>query len=217
MQAKIKQRWIGVLILLAMLAIFLPLIFHNERPEIKKETIPALPPQPKIEVNLKVSSNEKSTAEAVAPENAPTETDQKLEITESKPVIQKPIETQSKPVPVVQQPQSPKEVNQEVNKNFSSLDSQKKVLANYMEAPQAWTIQLGTFSNINNANKLVAQLRKAGFDVYSHSISDLKTGKQMVRVYVGPEIKKENALQLKDQLQSRFHLRGILQEYKVKT
>ncbi|MGV6825871.1 MAG: SPOR domain-containing protein, partial [bacterium] len=59
----------------------------------------------------------------------------------------------------------------------------------------AWVIQVGSFSSKDNAEKLVRQLRKAGFDTMDPELIDLK-GKKMYRVRVGPEINKQNAAKL---------------------
>ena len=54
-----------------------------------------------------------------------------------------------------------------------------------------WAVQLGSFSNKQNAEKLAADLRKQGYAAF---LSQLKTGSgQLHRVRIGPQKNRENA------------------------
>lgn len=55
--------------------------------------------------------------------------------------------------------------------------------------PYAWTVQIGAFGDAANAQKLVDDLRKQGYKAYSDTFPHEK----LIRVYVGPEVKRENA------------------------
>lgn len=77
----------------------------------------------------------------------------------------------------------------------------------------AWTIQLGSFGEKDNAEKLVKQLRKSGFTAY---INRAKSGSNYVnRVFVGPELKRDHAEALNKKLQQAFKLKGVIVKYKV--
>jgi DedD protein len=69
-------------------------------------------------------------------------------------------------------------------------------------------VQLGTFSNVGNANKLRDRLRKDGYDGHSRKV---KLGNSaVVKVYTGPFINKQDALKIKTRLDKRYHLKSIV-------
>ncbi|NRA22096.1 MAG: SPOR domain-containing protein [Oceanospirillaceae bacterium] len=70
--------------------------------------------------------------------------------------------------------------------------------------PVAWTLQLASFKDEANARALRKQLLKAGHKVYSR-----KNG-ALVKVYVGPDIKKQRLEVLKAGLKRDFGLDGLL-------
>lgn len=70
--------------------------------------------------------------------------------------------------------------------------------------PVAWTLQLASFKDEANARALRKQLLKAGHKVYSRKNGNL------VKVYVGPELKKQRLEDLKAGLKSQFGLDGLL-------
>lgn len=70
--------------------------------------------------------------------------------------------------------------------------------------PVAWTLQLASFKDAANARALRKQLLKAGHKVYSRQNGTL------VKVYVGPELKKQRLEALKKGLKEQFGLDGLL-------
>lgn len=65
---------------------------------------------------------------------------------------------------------------------------------------QAWTLQLGAFSEAKNAYALRDQLRKKGYKAYTEELPNDK----LTRVYVGPEIARENIETLQKKLQGEM-------------
>lgn len=66
-----------------------------------------------------------------------------------------------------------------------------------------WAVQVGSFSDKDNAERLSGQLRSQGFSVF---VSRVATGgKTMHRVRVGPVAGKEEAQALADRLDARGH------------
>jgi DedD protein len=61
-----------------------------------------------------------------------------------------------------------------------------------------WAVQLGSFSNAENAERLAAELRKRGYKAY---VSRTQSGGQpRLRVRVGPEQERARAEQLAERL-----------------
>jgi cell division septation protein DedD len=64
-----------------------------------------------------------------------------------------------------------------------------------------WSVQVGAFGSAAAANKLVAELKSAGFPAYVAPIS--KGGKTLHRVRVGPEASRADADRLGAKLKAR--------------
>lgn len=80
------------------------------------------------------------------------------------------------------------------------------------DMPQAWVIQVASFSSEANAESLKKRLSDKGYDAY---VKPVKTpsGSSMQRVFVGPELKKSQAEKHKAEIESAFKLKALLHEY----
>lgn len=79
--------------------------------------------------------------------------------------------------------------------------------------PEAWSVQLGAFSNPANVEALVERLQSAGHPAYTRAIdssSDSLTG-----VFVGPLVDRDTAVDLQSDLQSSFGLAGRVVRYRI--
>lgn len=77
---------------------------------------------------------------------------------------------------------------------------------------KAWTLQLASFSDKHNADKLVEQLKDGGMSAYSKQFKR-EGGSTLYRVYVGPEVRARELLDLRDRLQSELGLTGMVVRY----
>jgi len=164
MEVKTKQRLVGILVLIAILAIFLPVLFHTSQPSTEARLtvkIPAKPAEPQV-----------ALLEKAKPEVTPV----------ARSSTAAPVSTDPKELPV--------------------------------DTPEAWVIQLGSFSDKSNADRLIKKLRKKGFEAYSRVDTTTK-GAHLNRVYVGPEIRLSSAKQLLKKLHHSFHLNGVVRKYKI--
>lgn len=237
MQVKTKQRIIGLLVLLAILAIFLPLLFHNSDPSTHAESIaiPAKPnvafESPKTEIVLQkpeapssvaVAEKSEPVTQAAQPTpaaltSAPPQAASTPPPPTTAPTTEIPTPPAAESASTPQQPiaaVAPSPANLQQHK--AQVISQQKGLSKFMAEPNAWCVQLGTFSDIAHANALLELLRKKGFDAYTRPIVNVK-GSHLLRVYVGPEVRQESALQLRDKLEASVHMKGIVQKYEIKT
>jgi len=75
----------------------------------------------------------------------------------------------------------------------------------------AWAVQLGSFSNEQNAVALTGRLRKKGYTAF------LETGSSgqgtVTRVFVGPELERDGAVAAQKKLRDEFKLNGIVVRY----
>ncbi len=74
--------------------------------------------------------------------------------------------------------------------------------------PEAWVVQMGSFSDKTNADMLVKKIQAAGFPSYlTHSTTSQGP---LFRVFVGPEILKSTADDVKGRLAQSLNLTGIV-------
>lgn len=76
----------------------------------------------------------------------------------------------------------------------------------------AWVIQVGSFSQRDNAEDLVERLRKAGFDTMAPQPAQV-SGKTVYRVQVGPEADRKRAEQLVTRIKQVADLTGTVMSY----
>lgn len=75
----------------------------------------------------------------------------------------------------------------------------------------AWVVQLGSFANATNAKQLETELRSHGFKAYTQSIkTSLGT---LVRVSIGPEVKREKADAIKERLAKEMQIKSVVVAY----
>ena len=78
--------------------------------------------------------------------------------------------------------------------------------------PEAWSIQLGSFTDGENAARLAEKLRQAGYPAYLEN--EAVTEGVSVKVRVGPELKRDDAEQLITKLKMEVALTGLLMRYR---
>jgi DedD protein len=75
----------------------------------------------------------------------------------------------------------------------------------------AWAVQVGSFSERENAMSLRDELRASGFAAFEEKV--VADGEQVYRVKVGPEFNRERAEDLQARLRSKENLQGIVVTY----
>ncbi|MBW5802427.1 sporulation protein [Coxiella endosymbiont of Ornithodoros amblus] len=189
MEVKAKQRLIGTLVLLAIVAIFFPLLFRNPRPSTgltMTTTIPPAPDKPIVQLQLPPS--------APPPVETPLSPINALNST-PKPIIKPsllPDVPASKPKKVVKA------------KKIHSLES---LLS---KTPTAWIIQVASFVHHGYAKHLLKQLRAKGFDAY---LQKNREGEVITRVFIGPEINRDKINKIQKKLKQQTRLNGVIKKY----
>ena len=76
----------------------------------------------------------------------------------------------------------------------------------------AWVVQVGSFSSLENARKLVGRLRKAGLQVLDPERIELR-GKALYRVQVGPVLERKRAEAMLPKVNKVAGTRGRVRSY----
>jgi DedD protein len=71
-----------------------------------------------------------------------------------------------------------------------------------------WVVQVGTFSDISNADKLVARLRLESMSAYKEEVR--RSGSVVYRVRVGPFLEREEAIKADERVADRLSLDGVV-------
>jgi len=75
----------------------------------------------------------------------------------------------------------------------------------------AWVVQVASFGQQKNANKLVKRLQKMKFSAFQEQAS--VDGKTIFRVRVGPEIDHKKATDIQSRIEKRVKLKGKIERY----
>jgi len=71
-----------------------------------------------------------------------------------------------------------------------------------------WVVQVGSFSNTQNADRLVAQLRLESLTAYKEQVSS--SGSTAYRVRVGPFLEREEAIRVDKLINERLSIDGVV-------
>jgi DedD protein len=165
MDHDLKQRLVGAVVITALAAIFVPMLFDDPIPDQGRLTNELRIPEPPIEHFSETSDKLPESAEQV-----------------------------------LALPESPA-LHVEQKKNDNNNDARLV----------RWVIQVGSFSQQENALLLQKKLRKNGFSAFLEAI-DTENNSTVYRLRVGPELDKRRAETIKSQLEKQYQLQAILTE-----
>jgi DedD protein len=173
MDKKLLQRLIGAIVILALIIIFVPMLFSPRFRENKQHIQITLKPLPKPKVIEQMPT-------MPTPVASKTSSDNKAPVAAPKPSYLKPPD--------------------------------QKRLKQAQAGDKAWVVQMGIFSSVNNAKKLVKKLRDKGFTAFGYEVS--KPGGAIVtRVYVGPAVVKGQAKQELAAIKKQLGMKGLVVEF----
>ncbi len=212
----LKQRVIGALVLLALIIIFVPMLF-NRQDDARKVAVEA-PPQPAAPTVPATEVQPVQTPEAPPVVVVPDEPAKPLgkpqtpiagtagqAPTQNAPVSPAPAQSQpaapvakapATPAPVASAPAAPSATPAPAAKPDSRLGA--------ANLPNSWSVQLASLSSRPSADALQAKLRSQGYNAY------VRTADGMNRVFVGPVIERNEADRLRDQLNKQNGVKGFV-------
>lgn len=77
--------------------------------------------------------------------------------------------------------------------------------------PDAWVVQVGSFSTKEAANKVCNDLQTDGFKAYVRTVHSGNT--TISRVYIGPKLDKTQALAIKTQIDKRLKVNSMVMHF----
>jgi DedD protein len=197
---QLKQRLVGAIVLVSLGVIFIPMILpgNNDSADIQGSNIP---PAPDYRFTPPPPAPEPPAMEKAAPiVEAPVAENAKGEVApKAKSVDESIDELVKKAIPQSTQVPESKDADPAI------AESPAKDAAN------AWVVQVGSFSSRKNALALRDKIRDQG---HASFVEAVKGEKGMIyRVRVGPELTRALAEELRDKLQKRLKLKGLVLKY----
>lgn len=197
MERRLKERLIGVAVLVMLAVILIPMILDDSSERDIAITKTNIPARPKDDFNSRIVPLKESDLTPI-PEKATAKAD-------TEPLL----DALPDDVPVNQsEAMSAPEPEKEIEKKSTQLS--EKAVSNNMGVT-AWVVQLGSFSSEENAKGLNEKLRKSGYPAF---VEPVKRGATTAfRVRVGPEILRSDAETLKQKLKKSMQIDGIVIRY----
>ncbi len=211
---RLKQRLVGAVVLVSLAVIFIPMLLSGRGGYERLITSSNIPPEPEagrrvIEIPLQEVPPR--------PEKKPVTTVVVDEYTKELPENFKPASPQTKqsddlPVsgetPAPPPPETPPSVKQPAKKPPSEMPKDAGA------RPQAWVVQLGSFSERANAMALRDRIRNKRYPAYVEAVATEQG--TIYRVRVGPERTRAKAEALQAKLRKEFNLNGMVFPHKEK-
>ncbi len=194
MEKALKERIIGAIVLVAVVVLVVPVFLDG--PPAESEMISERVPLPgQGEQNNQTIVLDRDREEPVPAQSVET------------PQRNEPAAKQApRPIAIVEA--SPEQSQPETTQAKSEPEQTASPVQSTGSATGMWAVQLGSFSNQENAEKLAADLRKQGFAAF---LSQLSTSSgQLHRVRIGPQKDREAADAMATRLQNAGHTGKVL-------
>lgn len=213
---KLKERLFGITVVVSLSVIFVPMLLTGND-ETKLTLAQSIPEQPDASFS-NLAHIQLAHYNVSSDDNLVYEHDLYYETPEliSEPTQQvvKEKETVSSVVPKIKV--EPKVTSKPLVSKIPESVGKKSVKAQAVkQVHQAWVVRLATFGNPKNAEKLSARLKQDGYNAYTRSSK--RTDKDYTFVLVGPNVEKQAAKKLNDDLQFKYNLKGMVIKHQPET
>jgi len=197
----LKHRLIGAAVLAAIAVLLLP-SFFKEKKEYQVNTKSQVPARPNIVAEeFKAPQPVPNIEVAPAPETmfVPSEAAQQQATVESS--------TSSSSVAAVKTSAATKVAAA----SATQVSSVPAMPLNHQGIPDAWVVQVGSFTTKEAANKLRDDLQADGQKAYVRTTTT--NGNSISRVYIGPKLDKNQAVALKEEMDKRLKVKSMVMRF----
>jgi len=199
MDQQLKERLIGIIVLVLFAVIFIPMFFTGTNDSIlkNKENVP-ISKESEFISKLKPMTDTATDSNTENIELAPVAEESLAPVAEESlaPVAEESL------APVAEESLAP--VAEEIPFNQEMLKTDAVGQMN-------WVVQVGSFLSKDNAEKLNQKVKKAGFRSFVNPIT--QNNKIMHQVCLGPEYDEANAKNLLKEIKNKMKLDGIVKKY----
>ncbi|QFU01367.1 cell division protein DedD [Halomonas sp. THAF5a] len=216
MKYGMRERLSGAVILIALAVIFLPMLFEDPAPRGERPQ-PVMTIEQPVEVSRRElpdpqppESLDRGAGDEAAPEPASAATAASQATPEDTPTPEPASEPAPEPAATSPEPaDAPAEdpIAELARAADERLASQPQASGTPVEAAPAgeWAVQVGSFGEAANAERLEAKLTKQGLPVYRRARDN-----GLTTVYVGPFASSREGERVMGELKARDNLQGLL-------
>jgi DedD protein len=198
MDRALKERIIGAIVLVVFVVLIVPVFLDGppESGEIVSERVPLPGQVAEGETRTVVLERDRdepvpAAVSAAAQETRRSKPAQKDNSVEPVPKPQPETKSEPRPEPQPESRSQPGPDTDTVSSQAPAKPAKQQTAAESKSATGMWAVQLGSFGNQQNAERLAADLRKQGFAAF---LSQLSTGSgQLHRVRIGPQKDRDSA------------------------
>ncbi len=220
MSSALQNRLVGTAIVVAIVVIFLPDLLDGKQ-ELNRNLFVELPQKPNMKTIKSPAPFDTSKVKEAATRKVEIVSEQAID---DDPLAKLTAQTKSESrttdvqVPDVFQAGetlSVKEKPETEISNSSSLEQQTVVKQDVdrLLASAGWVVQLGSFRHQKNVKELLNRLEKAGYRAFSRPV---KTNSGILtKVFVGPELQKDNLENALSHLKELTNLKGRVTPFTV--
>ena len=191
MDQQLKERLIGIIVLVLFAVIFIPMFFTGTNDSILKN-----------KENASISKESEFISKLKPMTD--TATDSNTENIELAPVVEESL------APVVEESLAPV-VEESLAPVVEEIPFNQEMLKTDAVGQMNWVVQVGSFSSKDNAEKLNQKVKKAGFRSFVNPIT--QNSKIMHQVCLGPEYDETDAKNLLKEIKNKMKLDGIVKKY----
>jgi DedD protein len=195
MDERLKQRLVGAAVLVSAAVIFVPMILDRGSDPDETVSDSNLPPRPQHTFRSRIVAVQE--AEVRVP-----------------PAVRETPTASPAAEPSPPEPRTPP-ANRPAKADARDKPTAAPALAEPGQQAQsgltAWAVQLGSFSERENATELRDRLRAKGYTAFVESVR--LQGSRSMRVYVGPELLRSKATESQERLRKEFGMEGLVVRY----
>jgi DedD protein len=186
-----KHRIVGAIVLVALVVIFVPMVL-NERE-----------PPPELKGAREAPARKEITETRVVVTPVPAAEVRPAESSEAAKTTPPPVESKAAPET---KPAAPTEIPAVVKKPEPAPEKTAKPATDKIE--DGWMVQVGTFTNTQNALRLRDKLKGLGHSVHTDSVT--VSGKKALRLRVGPYTDRAKADKAQAQIRKETGVAGVV-------
>jgi DedD protein len=222
LQQATKQRIAGSVVLIALALIFLPIIFDGQGSydtQISSRIPPApiiIPMANPVPTRPGIIANQPDFAAAL-----PASDDTELEPSEIEPTNSTAVTIDSIVAAIIDESSAKRGTQTAPGLGSEAAEVVESAPGYLREAPQlgpdglpqGWSVRLGTFSEQDNATKLLERLLNSGYKAYVRDIG--REEATLTGVFVGPWLDRNRVDDYQKELQDEFKLAGYVVRYTI--
>jgi DedD protein len=191
----IKQRFVGFVVLVAIAAIFWPIVFVTpDNGDDFELPIFEMPPKPVVAMSERREPVLNKVDQAVLPE-----------VPEPHPPIVQPVDVAS-PMPNV----ALVDADEEPEQQSSALE---RAEFDDQGLPVSWELQVATFSTAQRAEEIALELRNKGHKAYVSTVTI--GGNKLFRVRIGPKMQKQRLRDLQTDIDAYYGVESSIVRFGV--